>query len=399
MQIADRASASDHLTFTRWLAGILLRWRLIAGVTLATLIAGLVATLVIPPVYRSSASFVANASSSSKLQGSLGGAGGIAGLISELGGGVGGDPSESPNFYIQLLTSRELRTRVVQSRFPNPRTDAPNDSATLVDIYKIKQKDPRRRLEIAIKNLSDAIRASFDAKTNLVLFTVDAQWPELSAQISNVIIERVSAFNRETRVSRAKSKRLFLQERLDSARIVLNQAEDRQRVFYDQNRQWRTSAMLTVEEARLRREMDGATQLYQTLHGQLEAARIDEFNDAALITVIDSAVAPRKAQWPRYGVLTITTLVLGFLAGILLSGSATVLADWRALNPEAWGQFRSAWTKTRSELGSAVGLGRKSPPAATNSPGTHAAARAGSSPAPPPLLAEDASSRAQRPVA
>lgn len=397
MQTGEHSPASDHLTFTRWLAGILLRWRLIAAVTIATLVIGFAATFIIPPVWRSSASFVANTSGSSRLQGALGsGSGAIGGLISQLGGSVGGDPSESPNFYIQLLTSRELRTRVVESRFPNPRTVAPNDSATLVEIYKIKQKDPQRRVEIAIKKLSDATHAGFDPKTNLVLFTVDAQWPQLSAQIANLIIARVSAFNRETRVSRAKSKRLFLEERLDSARTELNQAEDRQRVFYDQNRQWRTSAMLTVEEARLRREMDAATELYQTLRGQLEVARIDEFNDAALITVIDSAVAPRKAQWPRYGVLGITALVLGLVAGTLIAGSAAVLADWRERNPDAWNDFRSAVRTTRHELGSLIGMGGKrrretSAPVATYPP-SHAAPQQ-------PALVEEPAARVQRPVA
>lgn len=367
MQSAEQEPASDHLTFARWIAGILRRWRLVAAVMGATLIIGVTATLVIPPVWRSGASFVANSSSSSKLQGAVSGGSGIGGLISQLGGSVGGDPSESPNFYIQLLASRELRTRVVQSRFPNPRTDAPNDSATLVDLYRIRQSDPQRRVEIAIKNLLDAMHSSFDPKTNLVFFTVDAQWPELSAQIANVIIQRVSTFNRETRVSRAKSKRLFLEERLDSARAALNQAEDRQRVFYDQNRQWRTSAMLTMEEARLRREMDAATDLYQTLRGQLEVARIDEFNDAALITVIDSAVVPRKAQWPRYKVLGLTAIVLGFLVGVLLAGSAAVLADWRERNPDSWRDFRSALTTAKSEVASMMGIRRKrgtSPPAA-----------------------------------
>jgi capsular polysaccharide biosynthesis protein len=52
VQIAEQAGASNHLTFTRWLAGIFLRWRLVVAVTVATVIIGLAATLIIPPIYR-----------------------------------------------------------------------------------------------------------------------------------------------------------------------------------------------------------------------------------------------------------------------------------------------------------------------------------------------------------
>src|SRR5688500_16369095 len=115
----------------RWLAGVLLRWRLVAGITVATLLLGLLATFIIPPVYRSHASFVANSSSSAKLQGAGSSSTGLGGLISQLGGSVGGDPSESPHVHVELLARRELLTRVIQSKFANPRTDSRRDRATL----------------------------------------------------------------------------------------------------------------------------------------------------------------------------------------------------------------------------------------------------------------------------
>jgi uncharacterized protein involved in exopolysaccharide biosynthesis len=359
VQIAQQDTASDHLTLTRWLAGVLLRWRLVAGITLGVLLIGLLATFIIPPVYRSHASFVANSSSSAKLQGAGSSTSGLGGLISQLGGSVGGDPSESPNFYVELLASRELLTRVIQSKFPNPRTANPRDSATLLTILQIKRADPRRQLEIAVKKILDATHAGLDPKTNLVWFSVDAQWPELSAQIGNRMIELVSSFNRETRVSRSKSKRTFLQMRHDSAQTALRAAEERQRVFYEQNRGVISAPSLKYEEQRIRRDVDLASDLYINLDRQLEVARIDEINDAALITVIDSAVVPRKAQWPRYGVLLFSGTLVGLLMGVLVAGSAAVLADWRERNPDSWSDFRSALKTARAELGSMIGIGSK----------------------------------------
>lgn len=396
MQIAEQTPASDHLTFTRWVAGILLRWRVVAAITVVMVLLGLTATLVIPPVYRSHASFVANSSSGSKLQGAAGGTSGLGGIISQLGGSVGGDPSESPNFYVELLGSRELLTRLLQSRFPDPRATNLRDSATLISILRIKKDDPQSRMEVAVKEMTKSISAGLDPKTNLVWFSVDARWPDLSAQMANRLIELVSNFNRETRVSRAKAKRNFLQMRHDSAQTALRAAEERQRFFYEQNRGIISAPSLKYDEQRIRREVDLASDLYINLDRQLEVARIDEINDAALITVIDAAVVPRKAQWPRYGVVLMSTVALGLLIGLLFAGSAAVLADWRERNPDAWDDFRSAVTTARSELGSIVGRRRRRPSQA-GQPAPYA---------PQPVtpktssgLVEEPTARAQRPVA
>jgi hypothetical protein len=144
---------------------------MIAGAALASILLGLAASVIIPPVYRAKASFVANSSSTSKLQGALGGSSGLGGIISQLGGSVGGDPSESPNFYVHLLSSRELLTRLLESRFPDPRTDNPRDSATLIDIMRIKNSDPQRRMELAVKQMTESMTTGMDAKTNLVWFS------------------------------------------------------------------------------------------------------------------------------------------------------------------------------------------------------------------------------------
>ena len=396
MHIAEQDAPSDHLTFTRWVAGILLRWRMVVAATIAAVLIGIAATLIVPPVYRANASFVANSSSNSRLQGTSAGGTGISGLISQLGGSVGGDPSESPNFYVELLSSRELLTRLLESRFPNPRTENPRDSATLLTILRIKKSDPQAQMELAVKRMMKAIGAGLDPKTNLVWFSVDAQWPELTAQIANRLIDLVSTFNRETRVSRAKSKRTFLQMRHDSARTALRDAEERQRFFYEQNRGLILAPGLKFDEQRIKRDVDLASDLYINLDRQLEVARIDEINDAALITVIDSAVPPRKARWPRYGVMLVTAVLLGMLAGLFMAGSTAVMADWRERNPGGYADFRSALTTLRRELGGIVGVRKRD---RAPKPAVYATSHSGVTGQTPPPATDEAIARAQRPVA
>jgi len=353
MQPAGYVPASDELTFTRWLGGVVQRWRLVVVTAAVAAALALLSTLVIPPVYRSNASFVANTSSGSKATAASGANSPIGGLLQQFGGTLGGDPSESPNFYLQLLASRELLTRLLESRFPNPRTKIATDSARLIDVLKLSSKDPRRRMELGVKTMRKAVQGGMDPKTNLVWFSTDAQWPELSSQISNRLIDLVSGFNRETRVSKAKSKRIFLERRLDSAGLGLRVSEERLRLFYETNRGLLNAPSLKFAEQRLRREVDVASDLYLNLQGQLEVARIDEINDAAIITVIDTAVPARKAQWPRYGAITVTGIMVGLLAGLLLAGSAAVLDHWRFQNPEEWTALKETVHREKARLRSA----------------------------------------------
>ncbi len=351
MQSAELGQPGDHLTMTGWAAGVVARWRTVVATIAGCVILGLAASVIIPPVYQSRASFVANSSSTSKLQGALGNSSGLGGIISQLGGSVGGDPSESPNFYVHLLSSRELLTRLLHSKFANSRTAAPDDSATLLSILRIRHSDPQRQLELGVKQMSKAITSGMDAKTNLVWFTVDARWAELSAGIANRLVYLVSNFDREIRVSKAKSLRLFLQMRHDSAQTALRQAEENQRIFYERNRGFvGGSPGLKFEEQRITRDVDLASDLFVSLDRQLEVARIDEINNAALITIIDAAVVPRKALWPRYWVTLFSAVAVGLLIGLLLAGSAAILADWRARNPESWGYLRGAVVNAKSDL-------------------------------------------------
>lgn len=322
------------LTFGVWLAGIISRWRLVLWVMAGTLVAAALAAILLPPVYRAHASFVTAGSTNSKMASALsGGSSGLQGIASQLGVSPTGDPAESPNFYVSLIESEELRRRLLRSRFQDPRGKTPRDSATLLAILRPRSSNPQRQMELGMKQIGKSIDTDFDLKTNMVKLTVDAQWSDLAAAIANRTIELVDAFNHEQRVSRAKSKRVFVQTRLDSAKLELHSAEERLRYFYDQNRLWKTSPQLVFEEGQLRRGVEVATDLFQTLQSQFETARLDEFNDAAEITVVDPAVPPWKPQWPRYWILLASSLFVGGLLGVLVAGSATIMDDWRGRNP------------------------------------------------------------------
>ncbi|MGI8401296.1 MAG: GNVR domain-containing protein [Gemmatimonadaceae bacterium] len=344
--------ASDHLTVSEWLAETLVRWRIVARVMGLTLVAAVLAVLVIPPVYRTQVSFVANSSSGSRLPAGLAAAavGPLAGLATQLGVSSGADPSESPNFYMQLIQSRELLTRLLQSKFRDPRGATARDSARLIDILRFRGSDPQRKLEKGIKKISKAITGGYDINTNLVWVEVDTQWPDLSAAIANRTIDLVTNFNKEQRVSRVRSKRVFLEGRVANAKADLNAAEDHLRQFNEQNRSWRSAPSLVFDEQHLQREVDGASELYLQLQRQYESTLLDEVNDAARISVVDTAIAPRKPEWPDYPTLLLSALATGLFLGLIMAGTAAVLADWRARNPRSSTHLSSTFRAVRRDI-------------------------------------------------
>jgi uncharacterized protein involved in exopolysaccharide biosynthesis len=332
----ELTDGSEQLTVSQWLAQTLLRWRLIGAVLATTLGVAVLAAIFIPPIYRTRVSFVAITTGGSRIPSGLAAAAGpLAGLASQLGVASGADPSESPNFYVELTQSRELLTRLLQSRFHDPRASSPRDSARLIDILRLRASDAQRKMEKGVKAMSKAITGNFDNTTNLVWLDVTAQWPELSAAIANRTMELVSDFNSEQRITRVRSKRIFLESRVAKARGDLDAAEAKLREFNEQNRSWRSAPSLVFDEQHLEREMDRTSELYLQLQRQYEATLLDEVNDAPRITVVDSAVTPRKPEWPNYPILLASAVFGGLFLGFMVAGAAAVLADWRARNPRS----------------------------------------------------------------
>ena len=130
------------LTFSVWLAGIISRWRLVLKVMAGTLVVAALAAIFLPPIYEAHASFVTSSSTSSKMASALGsGAGALSGLASQLGVSAGADPSGVTQFLRDTDPERgELRRRLLNSRFHNPRSASPRDSATLQDPANQKRR-------------------------------------------------------------------------------------------------------------------------------------------------------------------------------------------------------------------------------------------------------------------
>jgi hypothetical protein len=59
--------------------------------------------------------------------------------------------------------------------------------------------------------------------------------------------------------------------------------------------------------------------LFELLAKQYEIAKLDEARDAAVIQVIDRAVAPEKKARPQVGLVVLVSTVMGFIVAVFLA--------------------------------------------------------------------------------
>ena len=342
---------SDRLTLTALVTGILARWLQAVWVAGGVVALALLLSFILPPKYESQATFVTTDAGSQLPKGlsDLATQPGLSGIASQFGLGTGSDPSTSPAFYAQLLGSRELLTRLVLSRFPNPRTEAPDTGANLLAIYRIREKDHERDIEIALKRLKRELKVGFDPRTNFVSITVGTRWAPVSAAVANRAVELVSAFNSEQRLSRARARRIFLESRVTDAQAELRAAEAALRDFYETNRLWQSSPGLIVEERRVRRQAETASDLYLSIRREFESARIDEVDTTPVITVVDRAVRARKPLWPRHAAIVLTAGILGLWFGLLWAAGRELVRHWARQHPADAADLRESIRRFRLE--------------------------------------------------
>jgi len=276
----------------------------------AALLTGLV-TLVVPPTYTATTTFVPEVRSQNRLPA------GLVGLAGQLGVSIGADPSQSPRFYGDVVRSRELLERTLLTRYRNPDGGAgAADSTTLLRILRVDGRTLADSLARGVKRLDELIAVRVDVQTSIVRVSVDTRDPGLAAAVANRVVEYLNEFNTHKRQSQARERRRFSEERVVAADSELRRAEEAVKTFYERNRGWQQAPELVFEEARLRRQVTLGQDLYMSLKREAETARIEEVNDTPVITVIDPAVPPQQRSQPKPALWIAVALLVGGMVGI-----------------------------------------------------------------------------------
>jgi len=288
---------------------------LAAPLVLATLVVTM--TLLKSRTYTAAASFMPRSSADQRM--SM-----LGGLAAQFGVNVNtGDPSQSPDFYADLLLSRAILKQVVETSYTTT-DDGRAVQKTLVALLDASGSTPARRVEAAIRKLRGKVSVSKNLKTGVITLRVTTRWPDLSRQVAQTFLDRVNTFNLMSKQQRGSADQAFAQERMDSLMLELNRAEDRLAEFERRNRQWQDSPTLAVDHERLSRAVSIHQQIVVSFSQLYEQTRIEATRSTPVITVVETPESPALPD-PRMLVLkTLLALVLGGVGAVV-----TALAlDW-----------------------------------------------------------------------
>jgi uncharacterized protein involved in exopolysaccharide biosynthesis len=303
---------------------VLMRWRrwVIVAFVVGAVAGGALSFMVVPR-YEASVRFIA------ETRGGVALPTGLTGLAAQFGVPVMSTVERSPQFYEQLVTGDALLGRLLAESLTVDSTSARPRS--LLDLLAVGGRSPDVRYDVGIRRLRSRIRPSVDNRSGMITVRVSMASPSLAAAVASRVASLVDEFDQVTRRTRGGDRRLFAQRRYQEASAALRAVEDSLAGFLEANRRYEGSPGKILAEQRLRRRLQTADELAETLLRELETARLAEVDDRPAITITDPPRRPVRRSYPgrsRFaivgGMVAATTVAL--LALVIDSGIARA---WR----------------------------------------------------------------------
>jgi hypothetical protein len=230
-------------------------------------------------------------------------------------------PSSQPDFYLALLSSREILTPILVDTFTIAEENGRR--VTLLDLLRIAGTSPANRVEHGVPVVASLIQPSIVKNTGIIRVTVRTKWPSVSLKISRALLSAVNDYNVRSRQEQAMIERKFVEGRLADAEDSLRGAEDRLATFLSANRAGVTGApLLNSAWQRYEREVSSRKAIVTTLMQQLEDVRLREVRDTPVITVFESPIVATTPE-PRRRVITV---IAGVAAGAAIGMIMTLLS-------------------------------------------------------------------------
>lgn len=336
---ARPAAAEEQTLSVFQLANLLIRSRyLLIALPLLCGAAAVAYSLSQPRQYRASASFVPNGAEASGSQ--------LSSIAAQLGFSVNsGQPGQSPQFYGDLILTRDILRDAVLTQYTVPVQGRPR-RGNLIAFWELGGPEAggaagHTPLDEAIKALHGAVGTDVGLETGIVGVNVTSENPRLSEAILRRLITLTQEFDLVKRRTQASARRRFAEERMGEARRDLNRAEAGLDDFVSHNRQFQASPRLLLEQSRLAQDVVLRQQVYGALMQTYEQARIDEVRNTPVITVLES---PEGSATPQSRGTVTRALVAAVLGGILALFIAMLRETARAARQARDAEFEEFMT-------------------------------------------------------
>lgn len=278
------------------------------AITLATFISVPAAVVVarINKEFRSTATFYADRSSR-----------GVPAGLAELAASTGllgqTTDSKSPYFYAALAKTRDNLFAVVGGA-----SEASNRTTTIGDILLGRRMETLVDSIDAAKALAQSIEFRIDVKSGLVSIDAFNRDSTIARAIASLVFNQLDSASTQLRQRSARSRRLFLEDRLAAASEARDSAAKQLVDFSARNRQLSSSPALGYEQERLSQQAAFARSLEDDLQRQVVSARLIELDASSNLLLVETPRSEPLKSRPR----TLHVLILVFPPMLLVALTA-----------------------------------------------------------------------------
>ena len=252
--------------------------------------------------------------------------------------------SAAPNYNIpDIVTSTRIKKEIVIQGWPTQFLTLPTNLISYWEIDqdnfnpiqwvrslfpsgKLSTTQENKFLDKAILELEDRISVS-ESGSGLITINVDMEEPQLAADIANYISQFVIDFVSKVQRTNAFKNRVFIEEQLNNASVILKNSERILVTFKNSHPEKMDTAELKMKRMGLMRDIEENQTVYLTLRQQFEIARIDEQKEEILINILDEAHPAVNISKPKR---LMTLLIAGFL-GFALAIPVILYRDYPAI--------------------------------------------------------------------
>ena len=309
------------------------------------IVVGLVVAFSIPKEYSTTVMLAPETSDPSKKMGNLGGLAAMAGI--NLGASVGSD-AISPDLYPDVVQSIPFLLELFPVQVESEKGDYSSKLYKYMDEdqksawWSYVIKPPSKLLSVVkdlfsneeeknimglssfhlteeqsdvIEDLQERISASVDKKTSVITVSVQMQDPLISANITQIVLEKLQGYITNYRTQKVKQDLEFTEKVFSEARESYYKAQRAYAAFEDANKNI-ISASYRTEQERLKNEMTLTFNVYNTLSQKLEQDKLRVQEQTPVYTIIPPATVPLKAASPKKPLILIGFVFLAIFGGI-----------------------------------------------------------------------------------
>lgn len=267
----------------------------------------------------------------------------LAGLAAQFGFSLGPGTAnpESPDFYAELLQSRELVTEVVRTDYRFVTQDGDSVHGTLIQLLRTKGPNDEVRLRRTVAKMRDRTSIGVGLKTGVITLQTTMPWPELAVLVNRRMLGLVDQYNLTRRQTRAAAERRFVESRMTEARQELESAEGDLEAFLERNRSYQQSPQLSFAANRLQRRVDLRQQVYTSLAQSYESARIEEVRNTPVTSIVSRPEGSAMAVRPGLVLNLFLGLLLGMALALVIIFTREYLEVQRQRHPADYAEFAS----------------------------------------------------------